>query len=91
MEIIHSLEGHEKDINSLHFNYGKETKKILSGDSLGQCRLWNVNNGECTQIIDSSEETEIISCIFNENNSDILTADVDNIVKLYTNEIPVNY
>ena len=91
MERIRSLEGREKEINSLHFNYGNEIKKILSGDSFGQCRLWNINNGECTQIIESSEETEIISCIFNEKNTDILTADVDNIVKLYTNEIPVNY
>ena len=91
MERIKSFEGHEKEINSLHFNYGNEITKILSGDSFGQCRLWNINNGECTQIIESSEETEIISCIFNENNTDILTADVDNIVKLFTNEIPVNY
>ena len=91
MEKIKSFEGHEKEVYSLHFNYGNEVKKILSGDGLGQCRLWDINNGECTQIIDSSEETEIISCIFNEKNSDILIADVDNIVKLYTNEIPVNY
>ncbi len=91
MEKIKTLEGHEKEIYSLHFNYGKETKKILSGDGLGQCRLWNLKDGECTQVIDSSEETEIISCIFNESNSDILVCDVDNIVKLYTNEIPVNY
>ena len=91
MERIKSLEGHEKEINSLHFNYGNEITKILSGDSFGQCRLWDIKNGKCTQIIESTEETEIISCIFNEKNSDILTADVDNIVKLYTNEIPVNY
>ena len=91
MEKIKTLEGHEKEIYSLNFNYGKETKKILSGDGLGQCRLWNLKDGECTQVIDSSEETEIISCIFNESNSDILVCDVDNIVKLYTNEIPVNY
>lgn len=91
MERINSFQGHEKEIYSLHFNYGNDIKKIISGDGLGQCRLWNINNGECSQIIDSSQETEIISCIFNEKNSDILVADVDNIVKLYTNEIPVNY
>lgn len=91
MEKINSFNGHDKEIYSLHFNYGNEITKILSGDGTGQCRLWNINTGECTQIIDSSEETEIISCIFNERNSDILICDVDNIVKLYTNEIPVNY
>ena len=91
MEKIRSLFGHEKELYSLHFNYGNEVKTILSGDGSGQCRLWDLNSGECTQIIDSAEETEIISCIFNEKNSDILIADVDNIVKLYTKEIPINY
>ena len=90
LEIYKILEGHNKEIYSLHFNYGNDAKKILSGDGLGQCRLWNIDNGECTQTIDSNEETEIICCIFNENNSDILTADVDNFVKLYTNEILIN-
>ena len=91
MKLINSLEGHEKELYSVHFNYGKETKKILSGDGKGQCRLWDINSGELLQIFESSEDTEIISCIFNESNSDILIADVDNIVKLYTNEIPVNF
>jgi dynein assembly factor with WDR repeat domains 1 len=91
MENLQTLEGHAKEIYSLHFNYGNEPKKILSGDGVGQCRLWDIVTGECRQIIDSSEETEIISCIFNEENSDILTADVDNCVKLYTNQILVNY
>jgi dynein assembly factor with WDR repeat domains 1 len=94
MQMINSLKGHEKEIYSVHFNYfnnGKEVKRVLSGDGKGQCRLWDVNSGECLQLFESSEDTEIISCIFNESNSDILIADVDNIVKLYTNEIPVNY
>lgn len=91
MELIKSFEGHEKEIYSLHFNHGKEVKRIISGDGKGQCRIWDISNGECLQILESAEDTEIISCIFNENNSDILIADVDNIVKLYTNEIPVNY
>ena len=91
MEKIYSLFGHENEIYSLHFNYGNEIKNILSGDGKGQCRLWNINTGDCIQVIDSNEETEIISCIFNENNTDILIADVDNIVRLFTKEIPINY
>ena len=58
---------------------------------MGECRLWNMKNGECAQVIESAEETEIIASNFNERNSDILIADVDNIVRLFTNEIPVNY
>ena len=83
--------GHNKEIYSVDFTYGEETKYLVSGDGLGECRLWDVNTGECKQIIESGEETEIIASCFNEKNSDILIADVDNIVRLYTNEIPVNY
>ena len=50
-----------------------------------------MKNGECKQIIESAGETEIIASFFNEKNSDILIADVDNFVRLFTNEIPVNY
>jgi WD40 repeat protein len=91
MKKIFSLSGHNKEIYSLDFTHGDETKYLISGDGLGECRIWDVKNGECLQIIESAEETEIIASNFNEANSDILIADVDNIVKLYTNEIPVNY
>ena len=91
MEKKFCLSGHNKEIYSLDFTKGNETKYLISGDGLGVCRLWNVKNGECTQIIESAEETEIIYSNFNERNSDILIADVDNIVRLFTNEIPVNY
>ena len=91
MKKIFSLTGHNKEIYSVDFTYGEETKYLVSGDGLGECRLWDVNTGECKQIIESGEETEIIASCFNEKNSDILIADVDNIVRLYTNEIPVNY
>jgi WD40 repeat protein len=82
---------HNKEIYSLDFTKGNDTKYLISGDGLGDCRLWNIKNGECVQIIESGEETEIIASSFNERNSDILIADVDNIVRLFTNEIPVNY
>ena len=91
MEKIFCLSGHNKEIYSLDFTKGNDTKYLISGDGLGDCRLWNIKNGECVQIIESGEETEIIASSFNERNSDILIADVDNIVRLFTNEIPVNY
>ena len=91
MEKVFCLSGHNKEIYSLDFTKGNDTKYLISGDGLGDCRLWNIKNGECVQIIESGEETEIIASSFNERNSDILIADVDNIVRLFTNEIPVNY
>ena len=91
MEKIFCLSGHNKEIYSLDFTKGNDTKYLISGDGLGDCRLWNIKSGECVQIIESGEETEIIASSFNERNSDILIADVDNIVRLFTNEIPVNY
>ena len=91
MKKIFSLEGHNKEIYSLDFTHDNDTKYLLSGDGLGECRIWDMKNGECKQIIESAEETEIIASNFNEKNSDILIADVDNNVRLFTNEIPVNY
>jgi WD40 repeat protein len=91
MKKIFSFSGHNKEIYSLDFTHGDEVKYLISGDGNGECRLWDVNSGECIQIIESGEETEIIASNFNRNNTDILIADTDNIVRLYTNEIPVNY
>ena len=91
MKLLFRLEGHNKEIYSLDFTKGIEAKYLISGDGLGYCRLWDMNNGQCKQVIESPEETEIIASNFNENNTDILIADVDNFVRLYTNEIPVNY
>ena len=83
--------GHSKEVYSLDFTHDEDAKYLISGDGTGECRLWNIKKGECKQVIESAEETEIIASCFNEKNSDILIADVDNIVRLYTNEIPVNY
>ena len=91
MEKIFSLEGHNKEIYSLDFTHDNDTKYLISGDGVGECRIWDMKNGECKQIIESAGETEIIASFFNEKNSDILIADVDNFVRLFTNEIPVNY
>ena len=91
MKKIFSLSGHNKEIYSLDFTHDNDPKYLISGDGLGECRIWDIKKGECTQIIESAEETEIIASNFNEKNSDILIADVDNIVRLYTNEIPINY
>ena len=91
MKKIFSFEGHNKEIYSLDFTHDTDAKYLVSGDGLGECRIWEMKSGECKQIIESAEETEIIASNFNEKNSDILIADVDNIVRLYTNEIPINY
>lgn len=82
------LSGHHSDVLSIMFNRNKEPL-LVSGGSDGTCKLWDVNKGNCVETLEETN-TEIFSCSFNAKGDSIITANMDNICKVWTRIIPVN-
>ena len=56
---------------------------LLTGSSDATCRLWDVETGECKQILDGHKE-DIFSCAFNYSGDTIITASKDNTCKIWS-------
>ena len=54
-----------------------EDLHLLLGSSDATCRLWDVDTGECRQILEGHTD-EIFSCAFNYDGDTIITASKDN-------------
>ena len=56
------LAGHEGEISKATFN--PQGSRILTASADKTARLWDVENGECLQVLDGHTD-EIFSCAFN--------------------------
>ena len=56
---------------------------MLRGSSDATRRIWEVETGECKQVLDGHKE-DIFSCAFNYDGSTIITASKDNTCKIWS-------
>ena len=73
--------GHTKEISRVMFD--SRGINLLTGSSDATCRLWDVETGECKQVLDGHKE-DIFSCAFNYDGDTIITASKDNTCKIWS-------
>jgi dynein assembly factor with WDR repeat domains 1 len=56
---------------------------VLTASADKTCRLWDVENGKCIQILEGHKD-EIFSCAFNYDGNYIISASKDNGCKIWS-------
>jgi len=72
--------GHTAEISKVNFN--SRGNLLMTGSSDTTVRLWDVETGKCTQVLEGHKE-EIFSCAFNYDGNTIITASKDNTCRIW--------
>ena len=74
------MNGHEGEISKVEFN-GNDTVVLTAGIDK-TARLWEVDSGNCIQILEGHTD-EIFCCSFNYEGNSIITGSKDNTCRIW--------
>ena len=72
--------GHEGEISKVQFS--PSGHRVITAASDRTCRIWNVETGECQQILEGHTD-EIFSCAYNYQGDTIITGSKDNTCRIW--------
>ena len=66
----------------MRVGFNPHGSRIITASSDKTCRLWDVETGECAQVLEGHTD-EIFSCSFNYEGDFIITGSKDNTVRVW--------